>query len=86
MKAAGMLKLIRSRNLLDSLGLYYVTFQLLSSQDDYVRLKNDVVCKENYLLFDTRVFSQMKVGYDRYNTSHTIVKRPVGQSRIVFFR
>jgi hypothetical protein len=83
MKAAGILKLIRARNLLDSLGLYYVTFQLLSSQDDYVRLKNDVVCKDNYLLFDTYVFSQMKVGYDKYNRSHTIVQPPAGHPSLL---
>jgi hypothetical protein len=83
MKAAGVLKLIRPRNLLDSLGLYYETFQLLSSQDDYVRLKNDVVCKDNYLLFDTYVFSQMKVGYDRWNRSHTIVQPPLGHAALL---
>ncbi|MGN6247752.1 MAG: hypothetical protein ACTHNG_05315 [Ginsengibacter sp.] len=83
MKAGGMLKLIRPRNLLDSLGLYYVTFQLLSSQDDMVRLKNDVVCKDNHLLFDTYVFSQMKVGYDKYNRSHTIVQLPGGHPSLL---
>ncbi len=83
MKAAGMLKLIQPRNLIDSLGLYYVTFQLLSSQDDYVRLKNDLVCKDNYLLFDTYVFSQMKVGYDKYNRSHTIVQLPLGHPALL---
>ncbi|MGN6802720.1 MAG: hypothetical protein ACTHJN_12540 [Ginsengibacter sp.] len=83
MKAGGMLKLIRPRNLLDSLGLYYVTFQLLSSQDDMVRLKNDVVCKDYHLLFDTYVFSQMKVGYDKYNRSHTIVQLPGGHPSLL---
>jgi hypothetical protein len=83
MKAAGMLRLIRPRKLLDSLGLYYVTFQLLSSQDDYVRLKNDAVCKDNYLLFDTYIFSQMKVAYNKYNRSHTIVQLPLGHPALL---
>jgi hypothetical protein len=83
MKADGILKLIRPRNLLDSLGLYYVTFQLLSKQDDYIRLKNDAVCKDNYLLFDPYVFSQMKVGYNRYNQSHTVVQQSLGHPALL---
>jgi hypothetical protein len=74
MKASGMLKLIHPRVLLDSLGLYYVTFQLLSHQDDVVRVKLDAVHKSNYLLFDSYIFSQMKVGYDSINKSHTAVE------------
>jgi hypothetical protein len=83
MKASGMLKLIRPRNLLDSLGLYYVTFQLLSEQDDVVRTKNDAIHKGNYLLFDSYVFSQMKVGYDSINRSHTIVYPPSGHPALL---
>src|ERR1035441_4648359 len=64
MKAAGMLKLIHPRKLLDSLGFYYVTFQLLIEQDDVVRHENDNVHKGNYLLFDSYVFSKMKVVFD----------------------
>jgi hypothetical protein len=83
MKASGMLKLIRPRKLLDSLGLYYVTFQFLSDQDDFVRTGNDAVHKGNYLLFDTYVFSQMKVGYDSVNRSHTIVQPPSGHPALL---
>jgi hypothetical protein len=78
MKSSGTLKLIHPRALLDSLGLYYVTFQLLSHQDDLVRVKNDAVHKGNYLLFDSYVFSQMKVVYDSINRSRTIVQLPSG--------
>ena len=78
MKASGLLKLVRPRNLLDSLGFYYVTFQFLSNQDNVVRLKLDAVHKGNNLLFDAWVFSQMKVGYDSVNRSHTIVQLPPG--------
>ena len=56
MKSSGTLKLIHPRSLLDSLGLYYVTFQLLIKQDDLVRLKQDEVHKGNYALFNTYVF------------------------------
>jgi hypothetical protein len=83
MKASGMLKLIHPRNLLDSLGLYYVTFQLLSEQDDVVRVKNDAVHKGNYLLFDSYVFSQMKVIYDSINRSHTVVQAPQGHPALL---
>ena len=83
MKASGMLKLIRPRSLLDSLGLYYVTFQFLSQQDDFVRLKNDAVHKGNHLLFDGFVFSQMKVAYDSINRSHTIVQPPSGHPALL---
>jgi hypothetical protein len=78
MKAAGTLKLIRPRKLLDSLGLYYVTFLALSQQDNLVRLKQDAVNKNNHLLFDSYVFSQMKIEYDSVNTSHAIVHPPFG--------
>ena len=83
MKASGMLKLIHPRNLLDSLGLYYVTFQLLSEQDDFVRLKNDNVNKGNYLLFDSYVFSQMKVVLDSINRSHIIVQPSAGNPALL---
>lgn len=74
MKSSGMLKLIHPRVLLDSLGLYYVTFQLLSEQDALVKGKLDAVHKSNYLLFDSYIFAQMKVAYDSINRSHTTVE------------
>ena len=83
MKASGTLKLISPRSLLDSLGLYYVTFQLLTKQDEFERLKNDAVHKGNSLLFDSYVFSQMKVGYDSMNRSHTIVYPPSGHPALL---
>ena len=83
MKAAGMLKLIHPRKLLDSLGFYYVTFQLLLEQDDVVRHENDNVHKGNYLLFDSYVFSKMKVVFDSINRSHTIVQPPPGHPALL---
>ncbi len=78
MKGSGILKLIRPRSLLDSLSLYYVTFQFLSHQDNLVKLSLDQVHKDNYLLFDNYVFSQMKVTFESINKSHTIVGLPPG--------
>lgn len=78
MKGSGMLKLIHPRSLLDSLSLYYTTFQFLSQQDYLVKLKLDEVHKGNYLLFDTYVFSQMKIVFDSINKSHTAVELPPG--------
>ncbi len=78
MKGSGMLKLIHPRSLLDSLSLYYITFQFLSQQDYLVKLKLDAVHRDNYLLFDNYVFSQMKVEFDSINKSHTAVELPVG--------
>ena len=83
MKASGTLKLIRPRNLLDSLGLYYVTFQFLSQQDGVVIVGNDAVHKGNHLLFDSYIFSNMKVGYDSINRSHTIVEPPEGHPALL---
>lgn len=76
MKASGMLKLIEPRNLLDSLGFYYVTFQLLAKQDDLVRLKQDEVHKGNYALFDAYVFSQLQVDFKSVNRKHVVIKPP----------
>ncbi len=83
MKASGMLKLLRPRRLLDSLSLYYATFQFLSQQDNLVKLKLDAVHKDNYLLFDNYVFSQMKVVFDSINRSHTLVEPPPGHPVIL---
>jgi hypothetical protein len=78
MKASDMLKLIHPRDLLDSLSLYYVTFQFLSAQDNLVKLTLDDVHKDNYLLFDNYIFSQMKVGFENFNKSYIRVEPPSG--------
>jgi hypothetical protein len=83
MKASGMLKLIHPRDLLDSLSLYYVTFQFLSAQDNLVKLKLDDVHKDNYLLFDNHIFSQMKVGFENINKSYTTVELPSGHPALL---
>ena len=83
MKASGVLKLIHPRDLLDSLALYYVTFQFLSAQDNLVKLTLDDVHKDNYLLFDNRIFSQMKVGFQNINKSYASIQPPPGHPRLL---
>lgn len=83
MKASGVLKLIHPRDLLDSLSLYYVTFQFLSAQDNLVKLKLDDVHKDNYLLFDNNIFSQMKVRFENINKSYTTIEKPSGHPALL---
>lgn len=59
LKAAGLLRYIKNKDLLDSIGSYYASFQWLANQIDLLRLKMDEVHKGNTRLFDSYVFQQM---------------------------
>lgn len=59
LKTAGLLRYIKSKDLLDSIGAYYVSFQWLANQIDLLRLKMDEIHRGNALLFDGYVFQQM---------------------------
>ena len=59
LKTAGLLRYIKNKELLDSIGTYYVSFQWLANQIDLLRLKLDEIHKGNTLLFDSYVFQQM---------------------------
>ena len=59
LKAAGMLRYIKNKELLDSIGTYYASFQWLANQIDLLRLKMDQIHIGNALLFDGYVFQQM---------------------------
>ncbi len=59
LKTAGLLRYIKSKELLDSIGAYYVSFQWLVNQIDLIRLKMDEIHKGNTRLFDSYVFQQM---------------------------
>lgn len=84
LKAAGLLRYIKNKALLDSIGTYYASFQWLSNQIDLLRLKLDEVHKGNALLFDSYVFHQMTknikivaangVGGQRTNISKPLVQ------------
>ena len=59
LKSAGMLRYIKNKELLDSIGTYYASFQWLAYQIDLLRLKMDEIHKGNNRLFDSYVFQQM---------------------------
>jgi len=59
LKSAGLLRYIKNKELLDSIGTYYASFQWLANQIDLQRLKMDEIHKGNTRLFDSYVFQQM---------------------------
>ena len=59
LKSAGLLRYIKNKQLLDSIGGYYVSFQWLANQIDLLRLKLDEIHKGNTRLFESYVFQQM---------------------------
>ncbi len=59
LKTAGLLRYIKNKELLDSIGSYYASFQWLANQIDLLRLKMDEIHKGNTRLFDSYVFQQM---------------------------
>ncbi|HEV8272798.1 MAG TPA: hypothetical protein VGQ04_15910 [Chitinophagaceae bacterium] len=84
MKNSGLLRFINPKNLLDSIGTYYVSFQWLANQTDLVRLKLDEVHKGNAVLFDSYVFYQMmNIGLTSYNGRHLIINMPEGHPALL---
>jgi len=61
LKTAGLLRYIKNKALLDSIGTYYASFQWLANQIDLIRLKMDEIHKGNTRLFDSYVFHQMMI-------------------------
>ena len=61
LKTAGLLRYIKDKELLDSIGTYYASFQWLVNQIDLLRLKMDEIHKGNTRLFDSYVFQQMMI-------------------------
>jgi hypothetical protein len=59
LKSAGLLRYIKNKKLLDSIGAYYVSFQWLANQIDLLRLKLDEIHKGNTRLFYSYIFQQM---------------------------
>jgi hypothetical protein len=84
MKTAGLLKLIRPRSLLDSIGTYYVSFEWLTNQSDLMRMKLDEIHKGNKDLFDGYVFYQMmNVDLGNFNGTHLIINKPQGHPALL---
>jgi hypothetical protein len=88
LKTAGLLRYIKNKKLLDSIGVYYVSFQWLANQIDLLRLKLDEIHKGNTRFFDSYVFHQMvssikiniassSVGGQRTTINKPMVKPPL---------
>jgi hypothetical protein len=80
LKSAGLLRYIKNKDLLDSIGAYYVSFQWLSNQIDLLRLKLDEIHKGNSLLFDSYIFHQMIstriIGTSSLGGQRTTINKP----------
>jgi hypothetical protein len=80
LKSSGLLRYIKPKKLLDSIGSYYASFQWLNNQTELMRLKLNEIHKGNALLFDGYVFHQMmnvqltSFGGRRLIISHPSVK------------
>ncbi len=82
LKAAGMLRYIKNKDLLDSIGTYYASFQWLANQIDLLRLKLDEIHKQNTRLFDSYVFHQMMmnikiIAATAVGGQRTIISKPL---------
>ena len=82
LKTAGLLRYIKNKELLDSIGAYYVSFHWLANQIDLLRLKLDAIHKGNALLFDSYVFQQMIntkiIGTANLGGQRTTLNKPEG--------
>ena len=82
LKTAGLLRYIKNKELLDSIGAYYVSFHWLANQIDLLRLKLDEIHKGNALLFDSYVFQQMIntkiIGTANLGGQRTTLNKPEG--------
>ena len=88
LKTAGLLRYIKNKELLDSIGTYYASFQWLSNQIDLLRLKMDEVHKGNTRLFDSYVFQQMTMNIKIASVSglagqRTAISKPLGKPSLL---
>jgi hypothetical protein len=82
LKAAGLLRYIKDKELLDSIGTYYASFQWLENQIDLLRLKMDEIHKGNTRLFDSYVFQEMTmnikiISSSNSNGQRTTISKPL---------
>ena len=82
LKAAGLLRYIKNKDLLDSIGTYYASFQWLANQIDLLLRKLDEIHKGNTRLFDSYVFQQMVVsikiiGASSVGGQRTAISKPM---------
>ena len=84
MKSSGLLRYIKPKKLLDSIGTYYSSFQWLANQTELMRLKLDAIHKGNTLVFDSYVFQQMmNVGLTSFGGKRLIINRPPGNPALL---
>jgi hypothetical protein len=84
MKNSGLLRYIKPKKLLDSIGSYYISFQWLANQSDLLRLKVDEIHKGNVLLFDSYVFQQMmNIGLTTSGGRRLVINRPAGNPELL---
>ncbi len=77
LKSSGLLRYIKPKILLDSIGTYYVSFNWLTNQTELLRLKMDEIHKKNTLLFDSYVFQQMmNIGKTTFGSRRTLINKP----------
>ncbi len=77
LKSSGLLRYIKPKALLDSIGTYYASFQWLDNQTELMRLKLNEVHKNNVNLFDSYVFQEMmNVKYTSFADGRTILAMP----------
>jgi len=84
MKSSGLLRYIKPKTLLDSIGTYYATFQWLGNQTELMRLKLNEIHESNALLFDSYVFQQMmNVRLTSFGGGRTIIGKPSGRPALL---
>ena len=84
MKSSGLLRYIKPKALLDSIGTYYASFQWLDNQTELMRLKLNEIHKNNAGLFDSYVFQQMmKVRLTSFGGGRTIISMPPGKPALL---
>ena len=80
MKSSGLLRYIKPKKLLDSIGTYYASFQWLDNQTELMRLKINEIHRSNANLFDSYVFNEMmKVRLASFGGGRTIISKPSGK-------
>lgn len=80
MKTSGLLRYVKPKALLDSIGTYYASFQWLDNQTELMRLKLNEIHQSNAGLFDSYVFQQMmKVRLTSFGGGRTIISMPTGK-------
>ncbi len=86
MKSSGLLRYVKPKKLLDSIGTYYASFQWLDNQTELMRLKLNEIHKNNASLFDSYVFNQMmKVPLTSFGGGKTLISKPSGKPSLLSY-